>query len=76
MKLTNPQLVQGAKTLVPVDIDANDLASMEDSIYNDSSSSSSSSKDPLNSASTAPPEDMEMEPLEAELNPVVKIMQC
>jgi len=35
--------VQGAKTLVPVDVDADDLASMEDSIYTSSSFSSSSS---------------------------------
>ncbi len=66
---------QGAKTLVPVNVDANDLASMEDSMYNSASSSScssSSSKDPPNSASTAPPEDMETEPPEAKLDPVAE----
>jgi len=31
---------QGVKTLMPVDIDADDHASMEDSVYNPSSSSS------------------------------------
>jgi len=65
---------QVAKTLVPVDVDTDDLASMKDSIHNScnssSSSSSSSLKDHPNSASTAPPEDMEMEPHDEESNPI------
>jgi len=67
---------QGAKILVSVDVDADDLTSMDDSLYNPSSSSSSSSpssKDyPPNSASTAPPEDIETEHPEAEPNPVAE----
>jgi len=57
--------VQGARTLVLVDVDADDLASMEDSIYNPYSSSSSSSSasqaDHPDLASATPLEHMEME---------------
>jgi len=65
----------GAKSFMPVDIDADDLASVEDSFYNSCSSSSSSSssfKDPPNSTSTAPPEDIKMELSEAEPDHVVE----
>jgi len=58
---------------VLVDVDADNLAFMEDFVYNASSSSRSSSSSSLedhpNSASTAPPEDMEMEHLDEEPNP-------
>jgi len=55
---------------VPVNVNADDLTSMEDSIYHSSSSSSSSSEVSPNSASATPPEDMEMGPSEADPNPV------
>ncbi len=61
---------------MPVDVDADDLASKEDSVYLSSSSSSSSSENPPNSESAAPLEDMEMEPPEAELILLLKTLQC
>ncbi len=74
---------QGAKTLVPVDpvdVDADDLALMDDSVNNPSSSSSSSSssslKDHPNSASIALPEDMEMDPLTKNPIPLQQVLQC
>jgi len=57
---------------VPGDVDANNLASMEDSIYCSSSSSSSTSKDMSDFPSDTPPEGMETEPHEADPNPVTK----
>jgi len=66
-------IVQGAKTLVPVDEDTDNLASMEDSIYSSSNSSSlsssSSNVDHPASASTAPPEEMETVPHDKDPDP-------
>jgi len=65
--------VQGAKTLVPVDVDADDLASMENSIYSPCSSSgslsSSSQADHPDLATDDPLEEMETGPPNEEPDP-------
>jgi len=65
---------------VLVDVDADDLVSIKDSIYNSSSSSSSSIsssyEDHPNSASIAPPEEMEMEPPMKNLTLMLQMLQC
>ncbi len=66
---------QGAKTLLTVDVDADALASMEDSICNSSSSSSLSSlENHPDSSSAAPLEDMEMEPLMKNPTPMLQML--
>ncbi len=82
-------VTQGSSKLVPVNGDANDLASMVDTIYaasepsSDSSSKSSDLEDPPDDSSedppehhsdatpVAPPDDMEMELPEEDLDPVM-----